>query len=292
MSDGLINPRKSVEEPIFIKPSRINRLDFSWNFVNRYVTYSDENFPRIRELIKIFNHEEGFLNTLASRLQYLNSSVEILKYFSSEYDWSQFEGIYDFYLRSFERIISQIAEAILYLLQFFERNKRSYSGPNIKKFEDIGKFLIDPNNCLPGYYPKSINNSVLLSILLFIRHSIVHDYRNIIYMPNAQNPIIKKDNIPLNNRYGTLRRQYLDYLFDTRVTKKLPQTFINIPAYKIHNNYLDINLWLTKKSTVDHDKTRISFSADTLGFLHRFTHVEFFILFRDIFEALLNENRK
>lgn len=292
MSDAFVNPRKFVKKPIFIRPSRIDRFDVSWNFVNRYVTYSDENFPRIRELIKIFNHEEEFLNTFASRLRYLNSSVEILKYFSSEYDWSQFEGIYDFYLRSFEQIISQIAEAIMYLLQFFERNKRSYSGPNVKKFEDIGKFLIDPNNCLPGYYPKSINNSVLLSILLFVRHSIVHDYRNIVYKPNAQNPIIEKDNIPPNNRYGTLRRQYLDYLFETQLTKKPSQTFINIPAYKIHNNYLDIDLWLTKKSTVGHDETVVSFSADTLGLLHRLTNMEFFVLFRDIFTVLINENKK
>jgi len=289
MTNSFKLPRMYLKGPkeILKNFEKVHYLDFTWNVVNKYNSYTDELFPRIDDLVKKFPDEKNFLNVLKSRLKMINVEYELLKYISEEYSWSEFDGVTDFYLRKFENLIVQIAEGVMYLLQFFVRNKKGYSGPSILKFKDVGDFLISSDNCLPDYYPASINNSVLLSILLFIRHSIVHDYREIVYEANNQNPLIVNKNIPLNNRYGTLRHQYLDHLYKTVLTKKPSCTHIKIPAYNLHDNYLTVDLWLTKKSTVGYDETIISFSADTLGLIHRFTRNEFFVLFRDIFKVLL-----
>lgn len=282
-------PRAFDSDDMFInpKPTTAYRFDYNWGFIQRYYSYDDENLNRIRKLIPIFKKEQLFLNTLASRIKYINTLNLELKFLSKRYNWKKFLGVEEVYLRRFEQGIYQIAESIMYLLQFYTRNKKKYAGIKILRFEDIGRFLMDENNCLPQYYTKSINNSALLSIMLFIRHSLVHDYRNIIYKSFKQNPIIEKNNIPLKNRYGVLRRLYLDYLFSQYNSKKPPRGYI---LFNDPMNYLKINLKLTKQCKVNYDETIISFKTNTLDFINRLTRKEFFILFRDILSILLEEN--
>jgi len=125
--------------------------------------------------------------------------------------------------------------------------------------------------------------------LLFIRNSLVHDYRDIQYIRNDQDPIVKSGNIPPRKRYGVLRQLYLDHLLKFYVDKKIPFKTIEIPDSRF---YLNVKLRLTRNCTVEYDETIVSFSANILDFADRLAKKEFFILFRDVLSILLDENKK
>ena len=189
-------PRAFAKDDVFINPNKAYRFDYVWGFIQRYSSYMDENLKKIDTLISIFPEEESFLKTLSNRAKYFNVLKEELEYLSQRYDWKKIEGIYNVYIHLFEHCICQITEWSMYVLQFYIRNRKNYNGIEMKKFEDIGTFIIDKNNGLPPHYRETINHSALLSILLFIRNSLVHDYRNLVYKQNNQNPIIESNNIP------------------------------------------------------------------------------------------------
>lgn len=281
-------PRMFVKEDIFINPGSAWRLDYCWGPIQDYAGHKSENLERIKQLTRIFPNEKLLLDTLSRRIKYFNSLNKKMKYFSERYNWNNFPEIYDVYLCHFEYYVSQVTEAIMYVLQFYTRNKKGYSGTEIKHFEDIGKFFVGEHNSLPDYYAKSINDSALLSILLFIRNSLVHDYRNIQYIQNDQDPIVKSGNIPPKKRYGVLNQLYLDHLLKFYVDKKIPSETIEIPDPRF---YLNVKLKLTRNCTINYNETIISFSTNTLDFADRLAKKEFFILFRDVLSTLLEENK-
>jgi len=285
-----VYPRTFCNDNIFIKPDWASRFDYTWGFIQHYTWYKDENIHRIEELIKLLPREKDFLETIIRRIKSIDVIREELKALQERYNWNKLPGIYDFYLSRFEQAICQFSELIMYAIQFYIRNKQSYKGQQVERFEDIGEFLIDSNNGLPNHYHKAINDTALLSILLFIRNSLVHDFKDLRYVQNGQSPIIESNNIPPRKRYGVMRTLYPDYLLNIYYRgRKKPQSFIKLSDPRF---YLIIELWLTKKCTVGYDKTRISFSTKTYELVDRLIKKEFWGVIRDLLSILVSENKK
>jgi len=284
-------PRAFAPDEIFLQPGQACRLDYNWGFIQNYLWYNDENIDRIKKLIPIFPDEKEFLETLTRRIKYFQSLNWELNYLSERYDWNKFDGVQEVFICRFEHFICYITESIMYVLQFYTRNKKSYNGITIDKFEDIGKFFVDNNNGLPAYHNKSINDSALLSILLFIRNSLVHRYKDIQYKTNKQNPIIESPNIPPKKRYGVIPRLYVDDIFSQYTGKKIPCNFVSSP-FNDNRFYLQTTIKLNKQCTIDYDETIMSFSVETLELTNRLCKNEFFVLFREVFHVLIEENKK
>lgn len=279
-----------AQEKIFIKPTYNHIFDCQWGFIRRYYTYGDENIERIKKLITIFPDEKEFLNILSRRLKYFYISIDELKYLPERFVWKEMSGIDDVYICRFEQLIRQISEAILYVVQFYIRKSKTYSGQIVNSFEDVAVFFGNKKNGLPEY-TDSINNSVFLSIILYIRHAIVHDYMRIKYTENNQNPKIEIENIPrIKNgrhyRHGVFDA-YIEESFNDYPGKKTPSGHFIMEDNRF---YLSIKFKLTRNCKLNQDETEVKFSKDIIGFTDKVIN-SFFILFKDIFNTLISEQK-
>ena len=298
VSEGSENVSKNIvyaPDNIFKKPSYVDKLDFTWGFIQRYSGFSNENLPKITELKSVFSGEKQFLETLFRRIKYLHTLKWELEYLSERYIWNNLPEIFDIYICRFEQSICLLSEIIQQTLEFYTRNKKNYLGVKVYNFSDIGRFFLDTNNGLPTYHNLSINDSILLSILLFIRNSIVHGHRDIAYNQNGQNPIIISENIPHKERHGVLKQLYLDGTFKHFLPqyknsggKMDPEAFLS-KRMADPKFYLNIQFKLTKSCTMDYEGTIISFTTDTYEFIKRLADGEFYILMRETFDVLLKE---
>ncbi|HUS98927.1 MAG TPA: hypothetical protein VMY59_01240 [Candidatus Thermoplasmatota archaeon] len=280
---------------IFKKPNYRCKLDYTWGFINTYSLFSNEHLERIKQLNSVFQDKKQFLDMLSRRIKFLQTSIWELRYLLDRYLWNQLSGIFDIYISRFEQCICLQTEIIQQTFEFYTKNKKTYSGVEVNNFSDIGKFLLDKNNGLPTYHLISINDTVLLSILLFIRNSIVHGHREIEYVQNGQNPIIS-GNISIKDRLGVLKQLYLSErykqflpLYKNKGGKMYPERFLSTPMID-SKFFLKINFKLTKGCDLDNDGTIVSFTTDTYRFIKQLTDGEFHILLREIFNVLLNEN--
>jgi len=189
------------------------RFDFTYQFAWWQKNWSFENIGLIDQLIKKMPAEKPFLETLHRRLRYSYVISKQLGYLTERYKWNEAPELFDYYISLFEQNVCMMCEILQLTLNFYTLKKKNYSGPIVIDFKDIDDFLLDPNNGLPKYHNITINDSLFLSILMYIRNFVVHGKREISYQPNDNKPLILIHKIPPEDRRGVLKTVYLDDVY-------------------------------------------------------------------------------
>ncbi|MPM48829.1 hypothetical protein SDC9_95556 [bioreactor metagenome] len=105
-------------------------------------------------------------------------------------------------MAKFENFTTSLVELIITCINIYEKLELDINPCNVKNFKDILPFIRNENNKLPSHYHLGINNSINISLYIFIRNSLVHNFDEIYYIENNQNPIVKIPNVPKNRRFG------------------------------------------------------------------------------------------
>lgn len=146
--------------------------------------------------------EETALEIICRKTAYLNALEMELEYISNRYKWDGRIEFKEVFLAKFENFTTSLVELIITCINIYEKLELDINPCNVKNFKDILPFIRNENNKLPSHYHLGINNSINISLYIFIRNSLVHNFDEIYYIENNQNPIVKIPNVPKNRRFG------------------------------------------------------------------------------------------
>lgn len=218
--------------------------------INYLLTKIEEKHPAEKNIFDIIYRKNAYLNILQMELQYI----------SDRYLWAEKPDLKEVFLAKFENFTTFLVELIMTCINVYERIVLGKS----EVLENYGKildFLSDPTNNLPSYYHLVINHSINLSFYIYIRNCLVHNLSEIKYVDNEQNPILKIDNIPHSRRYG-LFNSYIETEFEKFDGRKTANSFQKHQDDRFP--YVYFEFWITKKSTLELDKSKIRFEMTIL----------------------------
>lgn len=236
----------------------------------------------LQKIEKMFPDEKNILDTIYRKTAYLNILEKEIKYLSTRYIWTEKSEFKEIFLAKFENFTTSLVELIITCINLYERTYLGISEEKVDNFSDVLSFLTDPNNKLPAHNHWGINDSINLSFYIYIRNSLVHNFSKIEYLDNEQNPTLKIDNIPYKKRYG-LFKAYIENEFKEYKGRKTPNSF-----HQYHDErfpYLSFEFYLTKKSTLDLEKSKIGFEMNIIDLTHKMLG-NLFLLQKDLFTTI------
>lgn len=278
-------------ENVLIEPDKQYALDSYYGIISFYDWHKTpiENggeftpiFYHIKRLKKEYVDEHKILDFICRKITFLNVSQMEIDYLSERYNWSGRNEIKEIFLAKFENFTTSIIELFITSINLYETIGLKKDKSELKRFESILEFLADNNNNLPSYYDWGTEISIKFTIYIFVRNSIVHNFKDIEYLSDMQNPILKIENIPSKKRYGIFNK-YIEKTFEQYNGNENPNTFHEYIDSRFP--YLNIHFYLTRKSTLDVDKSKIEFKMDTVS-LSKNMLDDLFILQRNLFENI------
>jgi hypothetical protein len=220
-------------------------------------------FHKLEAIKTKFPTEKKLLDIICRKTAYLNILNMEIEYISNRYKWSEKSYFEEVYLAKFENFTTSLIELIVTCINLHEKLKENPTKYNIENFQDIVKFLVNSSNELPNYYHLGINHSINLSAYIFIRNNLVHNFDQVDYVENEQNPLLKINNIPYKNRLGKYN-EYVGREFNTNYKgKKTPQSFKEYTDSKFP--YIKFKFFLNKNSKIDLETTEIGFEMDIIS---------------------------
>lgn len=278
-------------ENVLIEPTKHYTLDSYYGIISFYDWHKTpiENggefspiFYHIKRLKKEHQDEQKILYFICRKTTFLNVLQMEIKYLSERYNWSGRNEIKEIFLAKFENFTTSMIELFITSINLYETIGLKKKTDEVNRFECIMDFLADDVNNLPSYYNLGINFSIKFSIYIFVRNSIVHNFKDIEYLDDMQTPIIKIENIPSNKRYGIFN-EYIKKSFEKYNGNKSPHIFHEYIDNRFP--YLKIHFYLTRKSTLDVDNSKIEFKMDTVS-LSKEMLGDLFLLQRNLFENI------
>lgn len=276
---------------VLIEPDKQFSLDSYYGIISFYDWHKTpiENggeftpiFHHIKRLKKEYVDEQKILDFICRKTTFLNVLQMEIEYLSERYNWSGRNEIKEIFLAKFENFTTSIIELFITSINLYETIGLKRDKSEVKRFESIMGFLADDNNKLPSYYEWGVNFSIKFSIYIFVRNSIVHNFRDIEYLNNRQTPVLQIENIPYDKRYGIFNK-YIEETFKQYNGNKNPQTFHE--HIDDRYPYLKIHFFLTKKSTLYVQDSKVEFKMDTVS-LSKNMLSDLFILQRNLFENI------
>ncbi len=220
-------------------------------------------FHKLKAIQAKFPIEGKILDIIYRKTAYLNILEMEIEYISKRYKWSEKPEFEEVFLAKFENFTTSLIELIVTCINLHEKLKKNSTKYNIEYFQDIIKFLVNSGNELPDYYHWGINHSINLSVYIFIRNNLVHNFDQVDYVENEQNPLLKIINIPYKNRLGKFN-DYIENEFKTNYKgKKTSQSFQEYTDSRFP--YIKFEFFLNKKSKVDLETTKIGFEMDIIS---------------------------
>lgn len=276
---------------VLIEPDKQFSLDSYYGIISFYDWHKTpiENggeftpiFYHIKRLKEEYVDEQKILDFICRKTTFLNVLQMEIEYLSVRYNWSGRNEIKEIFLAKFENFTTSIIELFITSINLYETIGLKKKTAEVNRFECIMKFLADNENNLPSYYDWGIKFSINFSIYIFVRNSIVHNFKDIEYLDDMQNPILKIENIPSKKRYGIFK-EYIEETFKQYNGNKNPHTFHEYIDDRFP--YLKIHFYLTRKSTLDFDNSKIEFEMDTVSLSKEMLN-DLFILQRNLFENI------
>ena len=273
------------------KPTERNSLDSYYGTISFYdwhkipiedgAEFSPINYL-LKEIKKIYPGEKNVLDIIYRKTAYLNVLENELRYLSTRYVWAEKSEFKEIFLAKFENFTTSLVELIITCINLYERTVLNRSEENVVYFGKVVPFLNDSNNKLPTYYHWGINSSINLSFYIYIRNSLVHNFSEIKYVDDEQNPILKIDDIPRKRRYG-LFDEYIEEEFNKYKGKKTPGLFQKYRDERFP--YVSFEFYISKKSTLDLEKSKIGFEMNIIDLTKKMLG-DFFVLQKDLFTTI------
>jgi len=293
---SIFAPYVCLPKNLLKEPDKLDALDSYYGVISFYkwhkspsehgAWFSPISFY-INELKNKFPEEEKRLELIYRKTAYLNILKMEIDYLSKRFDWNKGEEFKEIFLARFENFTTTLVELIMISINLYERIGLKQNNISVKNFKDILPFLRDPKNNLPSYY-QSINDSVDLSLYVYIRNCLVHNPDEIEYVHNNQNPILQIRNIPCTRRYGIFDEYIKDEFkhYTKQLKGKKPQKSFQ-KYIDSRFPYIQFEFWINKRSNVDVERTKIEFKMSIVELSKKMLN-DLFVLQRNIFK-IINE---
>lgn len=240
----------------------------------------------VKEIETIYPDERNVLSTIYRKIAYLNTLQMEMEYISDRYIWTENPEFKEVFLAKFENLATSLVELIITCINLYERTVLEMTDSNVENFSHILPFLRDSNNKLPSEYHQCINDSIDLSIYIYIRNSLVHNFSEIEYIDSEQNPILKINDVPSDRRYG-LFNDYIKEEFTKYSGRKTPRSFQEYRDTRFP--YVQFQFWFTRKCTLGLEESKIGFEMNIID-LSKKMLTYLFILQKDLFKTIVNPN--
>lgn len=240
-------------------------------------------FHLIAELTMKYEDEKQTFDFLCRKTAFLLTLNEEINFISERYKWGEETKFREVFLSKFESLCTSLVELFISLINIYEKLRLKRHEIKVIKFNNIFAFFADENNKLPNYYRKAFSFSINFSLYIFIRNSLVHNFKEVKYEEDAQNLILRIENIPSKRREGVFN-EFIENSFKFYHGSKTPSSFQEhfdnlFPHIKIH-------FWLNKSSNLDVEKTKIEFNIDIINLSKEMLNY-LYLLERDLFNEIL-----
>jgi len=227
---------------------------------------------------KIFSHQLS--NLLIRKVTYIKLSSVEMKYLLDRYNWKKLPECKDIFISKFEDIISTSFELLLLILNNLDTKYKNF-------------------NCIIDQLPKEKNNLVLhsentyiyLSLLMYLRHKIVHDPTKIIYTKlGTKKPMISLKDIHILDKetkemIEVIKRYFNNFYIEN---KKANQKII-LHEFIIKN--LEYSFKLNKNKEINEETISIKYNQEIMKTTEDILG-ELFIIEREILNKILKIRAK
>ncbi|WP_305064288.1 hypothetical protein [Methanococcoides sp.] len=241
-------------------------------------------FHFITELTMKYEDEKQTFDFLYRKTAFLLTLNEELNFISERYKWGDETKFREVFLSKFENLCTSLVELFISLINIYEKLKLNHDKLEVEKFTDIFKFFNNPENKLPTYYHDANSFTVNFSLYIFIRNSLVHNFKEVKYEEDIQNLMLKIDNIPHNRREGF--NKYIEYSFKRYTGRKTSSSFQE--HVDDQSPHIKIHFWLNRKSKLEVEKTKIEFNMDIIKLSKEMLNY-LYIFEMDLFREILSE---